>query len=87
LVLDIIKAGIWKERLIVITLTGNEESANFMLSTNNLAYVRPLVTVAMLQEIRQVHKKITPNTPVPLDWVKYVRRRTSLKGDVGHFGG
>jgi hypothetical protein len=77
--LNSIKKCIREKSIIVIIFTGNKTSANFLLSQNNLEYVRPLVTADKLIEIRLKHSSIIRDAQVLIDWKKYVSMKWEKK--------
>jgi hypothetical protein len=77
--LNSIKKCIREKSIIVIILTGNKTSANFLLSQNNLEYVCPLVTANKLIEIRHKHFPIIRDTQVLIDWKEYLSMKWEKK--------
>lgn len=70
--LSTIKTALRGKNVAVVVLTSNEEAADMMLSYDDLAAIRPLVTKADLDHIRREHYPVKRGVPVPLDWDMYV---------------
>lgn len=77
--LNNIKKGIRETRVSVVVLTANEESANFLLSQNDLKFVCPLVTAPALREISVKYGPIKRDVAVPLRWGEYLSMKWDKK--------
>ena len=77
--LNNIKKGIRETRVSVVVLTANEESANFLLSQNDLKFVCPLVTAPTLLEICVRYGPIKRDVAVPLRWGEYLSMKWDKK--------